>query len=91
MILFFFFQKNPSLKKKICFLFEGVKVREDWLVLVYWFYKEPKYKIKKKVFFFFFFLFWGGGGGGGGGARVCGFFFTKNLYHSYIDVDTTLF
>ena len=25
---FFFFQKNPSLKKK-CFLFEGVKVRED--------------------------------------------------------------
>ena len=28
----FFFQKNPSLKKKICFLFEGVKVREDCLV-----------------------------------------------------------
>ena len=27
----FFFQKNPSQKKK-CFLFEGVKVREDWLV-----------------------------------------------------------
>ena len=27
---FFFFLKNPSLKK--CFLFEGVKVREDWLV-----------------------------------------------------------
>ena len=26
-----FFQKNPSLKKK-CFLLEGVKVREDWLV-----------------------------------------------------------
>ena len=27
----FFFQ-NPSLKTKFCFLFEGVKVREDWLV-----------------------------------------------------------
>ena len=27
---FFFFQKNPSQKKK-CFLFEGVKVREDRL------------------------------------------------------------
>ena len=29
--LFFFFQKNSSLKKN-CFLLEGVKVREDWLV-----------------------------------------------------------
>ena len=28
---FFFFSKNPSLKKN-CFLLEGVKVREDWLV-----------------------------------------------------------
>ena len=28
---FFFFQNNPSLKKNY-FLFEGVKVREDWLV-----------------------------------------------------------
>ena len=28
---FSFFQKNPSLTKK-CFLFEGEKVREDWLV-----------------------------------------------------------
>ena len=27
---FFFFQNNSSLKKK--FNFEGVKVREDWLV-----------------------------------------------------------
>ena len=29
-----FSQKNPSLKKKClkCFLSEGVKVREDWLV-----------------------------------------------------------
>ena len=27
----FFFLKNPSLKK-IFFFFEGVKVREDWLV-----------------------------------------------------------
>ena len=43
-----------------------VKVREDWLVIVNWFYKESKYKIKKKVFFLFLF-FWGGGGGGGGG------------------------
>ena len=30
-VFFFFFQKNPSLKKN-CFLFEGVKVRKDWLV-----------------------------------------------------------
>ena len=29
---FSFFQKNPSLKKKNCLQFEGVKVREDWLV-----------------------------------------------------------
>ena len=29
--LFFFFQKNSSPKKN-CFLFEGLKVREDWLV-----------------------------------------------------------
>ena len=28
---FFFCQKNPCLKKN-CFLFEGVKVREYWLV-----------------------------------------------------------
>ena len=28
--LFFFFQNNSSLKKS--FNFEGVKVREDWLV-----------------------------------------------------------
>ena len=28
---FSFFQKNPSLKKN-CFLFQGVKVKEDWLV-----------------------------------------------------------
>ena len=28
----FFFQKNPSLKKKSFFFLEGVKVREDWLV-----------------------------------------------------------
>ena len=30
-VIFFLFQKNPSLKKN-SFLFEGVKVREDWLV-----------------------------------------------------------
>ena len=35
----FFFLKNPSLKKKK-FFFEGVKVREDWLVLVNLFFKE---------------------------------------------------
>ena len=29
---FFFQSKNPSLKKKKIFFFEGVKVREDWLV-----------------------------------------------------------
>ena len=28
---FFFFKKSKS-EKKNCFLFEGVKVREDWLV-----------------------------------------------------------
>ena len=33
LFFYFFFQKNPSLKKIFfCFLFEGVKVREDWLV-----------------------------------------------------------
>ena len=32
MFFFSFFQKNPSLKKKIVFFFEGAKVREDWLV-----------------------------------------------------------
>ena len=30
-VIDFFFQ-NPSLKRKFCFLFEGVKVRENWLV-----------------------------------------------------------
>ena len=29
---FVFLQKNPCLKKRNCLLFEGVKVREDWLV-----------------------------------------------------------
>ena len=43
----FFFQKNPSLKKN-CSLFEGVKVREDWLVKVNLFYKESK---SKKIIF----------------------------------------
>ena len=38
-----FFSNNPSLKK-ICSLFEGVKVREDWLVKVNLFYKESKSK-----------------------------------------------
>ena len=59
-----FFQKNPSLKK-ICFLFEGVKVKEDWLV----FYKESKFKNQNNIFsfiyIFYFILFFFGGGGGG--------------------------
>ena len=29
---FFLFSKKSKSEKKICFLFEGVKVREDWLV-----------------------------------------------------------
>ena len=65
----FFFQKNPSLKENcFCFIFEGVKVKEDWLVQVNLFYKESKCKEKKNSFaFFFFFFFFGGEGGGGGG------------------------
>ena len=35
----FFFQKNPSLNLFFFFLFEGVKVREDWLEYVNLFYK----------------------------------------------------
>ena len=46
----FFFSKNPSLKKN-CSLFEGVKVREDWLVKVNLFYKESKSK-KNNILFF---------------------------------------
>ena len=73
MICFSFFKKNSSLKKK--FFFKGLKVREDWLVLVNLFYKESRSKTKKKnifssFFFSFFFFFLGGGGGiekGGGG------------------------
>ena len=60
--LFFFFQKNSSLKKK-SFLFEGLKVREDWLVLVNLFYKESRSKTKRKNIFSSFFLRGGGGGG----------------------------
>ena len=42
--------------------FEGVKVRENWLVLVNLFYTESK--SKKKIFFLFpFFFFFVGGGG----------------------------
>ena len=29
---FFFFSKESKSEKKNCFLFEGVKVRKDWLV-----------------------------------------------------------
>ena len=48
-----FFQ-NPSLKNKICFHLEGVKVRENWLL----FHKESKLGRGMRR--------WGGGGGGGG-------------------------
>ena len=57
-VIFSFFQKNPSLKK---ILFEGVKVREDWLVQVNLFYKESKSeKTEKNISSVSFFL--GGGG-----------------------------
>ena len=52
----FFFQRSPSPKKK-CFLFVGVKVREDWLVYVNLFYKESKFK--KYIYIFFFTGGWG--------------------------------
>ena len=39
--------------------FEGVKVREDWLVQVNLLYNESKY------FFYFIYLFFLRGGGGG--------------------------
>ena len=66
----FFFQKNPSLKKKLFPFLRGVKVREDWLVKVNLFYRESKSKKKENNFLFLFiylFFFWRGGGGGGGG------------------------
>ena len=66
--MFFFFQKNPSHKK--CFLFEGAKLREDWLVEVNCFTKNTNLKNS---------LFLGGGMRRGRGARVSDFFFTKNL------------
>ena len=54
-----YFIKNPNLTKK-CFLFEGVKVRKDWLVYLNLLYKDFRSKKKKSIFF----LRWGGGGGG---------------------------
>ena len=57
--MIFFSQNNPSLKKND-FFFEGVKVREDWLVGNL-FYKESKSKKKNKKKFFW----WAGGGGAG--------------------------
>ena len=72
-MIFFLFSKESKFEKKKCFLFEGVKVREDWLVQVNLFYKESKSKKKEKnnFSFYFFFLFflcvWGVGGGGGMG------------------------
>ena len=66
MICFFLFSKESKSVKK-CFLFEGVKVREDWLVSVNLFYKESKFKKKteKKYIIFFYYFFFGGGGGRG--------------------------
>ena len=67
------------------FFFEGVNVREDWLVLVNLFYKESKPKKKKKkkkkkyiyiyIYIYIFFFFFRGGGGGGGEATVSEFFY----------------
>ena len=37
-----FFKRILVLKKNVFFFFEGVKVREDWLVQVNLFYKESK-------------------------------------------------
>ena len=62
--MIFFFQKNPSLKKKL-FFFEGVKVRENWLLEVNLFYKESKSKKNNFFFLLFFCFFWVGGGGRG--------------------------
>ena len=66
--MFLLFSKKSKSEKINCFPFEGVKVREDWLVLVDLFYKESTSKKRGKYFFFFlslfFFFFWGGGGGG---------------------------
>ena len=47
-VIFFLFSKETKSEKKFCFLFEVVKVREDWLVQVNLFYKESKSKKKKK-------------------------------------------
>ena len=71
--MIFFFQ-NPSLKKN--FLFEGVKVRRNWLVKVNLFYKESKSEKKKErtMLFYFLFLFGGGGAERGGGGGKCIFF-----------------
>ena len=63
--LFFFFQKNPSLKKKLFSFLRGMKVREHWLVQVNLFYKDTKSKKKEKIF-----LRGRGTGGGGGVKRV---------------------
>ena len=43
-------------EKKNCFLFEGVKVREDWLVSVILFYKESRSKKKISILFLYLFL-----------------------------------
>ena len=73
---FFLFSKESKSEKKICFLFEGVKVREDFLCVC-----EcgeggvggGREGARVSDFFFtknpnqiYIFFFFGGGGGGGG-------------------------
>ena len=66
MIFFFFFSKESESEKTNCFLFEGVKVREDWLVSEFVLQRIQIFKKEKKNFFFYFFFFRGGGGVRGG-------------------------
>ena len=67
---FYLSSKESKSKKKKCFLFEGVKVWQDWASVSELFYKESKSKKKKKerksFLFLLFFLVWGGGRGRGG-------------------------
>ena len=47
---------KESKSEKNCFLFEGVKVKEDWLVSVNLFCKESKFKNKNNIFFFYLYI-----------------------------------